>query len=434
MTSKAGKLIALTAGLLLNLLQPAALRADEVSRGIGGTGHSATESGMGGTGNSAGTEGIGGTGHTASESGIGGTGIVAGQAGIGGTGHTQGDGGIGGTGIVGIVTGFGSIWVNGLEVQYDAKTQVADNTGAANTNDLAIGQVVVIEAQGSNNALQASRISVVDAVAGQVSALNAANGKLTVLGQTVNITPQTLTHDRQNQQSAIRFNQGDHIKVSGLRMANGEIVASRVERTAPIAEPGLVGPITGINGNMIEMYGLQISAAAGNGLSVGQEVAVSGQLNGGILTARAITPSASTKLYGRTEHINLQGYIGASNAEGQIKVGNLEVVVSDPAIVSRGGLDALTPGELVQVSGHFANDHRVIADRIEFSRDRPESVSHDRTGEHEHGETERAEHAERAEQAEHADRPSRSDHADRPDRPDRSDHSDAEKHSDYSHQ
>lgn len=427
MKNNAAKRIALSAAcILLSLLQPAALQADEANRGIGGIGHSATESGVGGTGNS--TEGIGGTGHAESSSGIGGTGIVADKAGIGGTGHSQGDGGIGGTGIVGIVTGFGSIWVNGLEVQYDAKTQVAGNTAATTSNDLAIGQVVVIEAQGGNNMLQANKISVIDAVAGQISAVDAANGKLTVLGQTVSTTAQTRTHDPQG---AMQFNAGDHVKVNGLRLANGEIVASRIERTVATVEPNLVGPITGINGNMIEVYGLQISAAANNGLSVGQEISVKGSLSGGILTAREITPSPTSQLYGRTEYINVQGYVGTRTAEGQIKVGNLEVVVADPALISRGKLDALSPGELVQISGRFANDHRVIADRIEFSRDRPERAMHERGGEHER--EGRAEHAEHAERSEHAERPGHSNHIDRPDRPDRSDHSDAEKHSDHSH-
>jgi hypothetical protein len=400
--SEANKLISITIACVLLTLQPMLARAEEASRGIGGTGHSASEGG------------VGGTGHVGSEKGI------------GGTGHTQSDGGIGGTGIVGIITGFGSIWVNGLEVQYDAKTQMASNTTAATANELAIGQVVAIEASGINNEFKANKISVVNAVEGQITAVDATNGKLTVLGQTVIATTQTLTSDPKNAQSTAAFNQGDYVKVSGLRKANGEIMASRIERSAPIAESNLIGPITSINGNTIEVYGLQIShASTGIELSIGQEISVTGQMRGGILIAREISPSPSMQLYGHTEHINLQGYVGARSSDGKIKVGNLEVVLSDPAMLPK----TLSPDQLVQISGRFANDHRLIADRIEFSRDRPDRVQFDR-GNNEHGGHERVEHGD------HAERPDRSDHIDhidRPDSPDRPDHSEVHKQSEHSH-
>jgi hypothetical protein len=315
-----------------------------------------------------------------------------------------------------------------LEVQYDAKTQVAENIAAADANDLAIGQVVVVEAKGSDNALQADKISMVYAVAGEITAVDAANGKLTVLGQTVSMNAQTIMQD-DKQQTIARFKQGEQVKVSGLRLASSEIVASRIERTEAIPEPNLVGPITAIHGNVVEVYGLQIQAATVNGLGIGQEIAVAGKLSGGVLMAREITPSPSMQLYGRTEKINLQGYVGAGAKEGQIRVGNLDVEVTDPA------QKALQPGDLVQIIGRFGNDHRVIADRIEFSRDRPEGMGRDRTNGRENdraGDHDRSDKVERSDRSDH-DHADRNDHVDRPDKPDRSDHSDAETHSDHDH-
>jgi hypothetical protein len=406
--NNAYKLVTLISALaMIGLLQPSVLLASDAIRGIGGTGHSS--SGMGGTGKD-----IGGTGHNDTPSGI------------GGTGHAPNDG-IGGTGIVGIITGFGSVWVNGVEVQYDTKTQVAENAATASSNDLAIGDVVVIEANGSDNALQASKISVVNAVEGLVTAVDKASGKLTVLGQTVRITSKTISDDKQSHQSAQQLMPNDYIKVSGLRLANGEIVASRIERTAAIAEPSLVGPITAINGNTVSVYGMQIIASATDKLSVGQEISASGQLKDGQLAARIITSSPFTQLFGRAEHINLQGYVGARSADGLVKVGSLEIVASDTSILPKDKLDALTPGELVQVSGHFANDHRVIVDRIEFSRDMPDRMQRDAIENHGNEGSDKIDHVERSDHSDH------SDHADRPDRPDRTDHSDAEKHSNTSH-
>lgn len=403
----------MAAFILLLLFGSSMPHAAETTRGIGGTGHSAVGSGMGGTGYSDNKAGIGGTGHTSG--GIGGTGISA-KAGIGGTGHS--DGGIGGTGIVGTITGFGSIWVNGLEVQYDAKTQAAQG--------LAVGQVVVIEAKGDNNALQADKVSVINAVEGQISALNADQNKILLLGQNINITPQTIVHDRQNNATLPKLQQGEHIKVSGLRLPNGDVVASYIERNSLKPETGLVGPITAIKGDEVEVYGLKIRNTNSKGLSIGQEIQAKGQMQGDILIASEVTASASAQLYSRAGHINLQGYVGEGSKAGQIRVGSLEVLISDPALKSDHKLDALLPGELVQISGRFDNEHRIVADRVEFSRDRPERIQMNSTGRGElHG-------VEKVEREQHDDKPDRHEHVERPDQPDRSDHSDAEKKSEHS--
>ena len=73
-------------------------------------------------GNTGKTGGIGGTGHA--EAGcIANKQVEGNKGGIGGTGNLATADGIGGTGIIGVITDFGSIWVNGIRVQYDATTQ-----------------------------------------------------------------------------------------------------------------------------------------------------------------------------------------------------------------------------------------------------------------------------------------------------------------------
>lgn len=428
----------LSSMVLLALLLPAIASAEDC-RGIGGTGRASLDCGIGGTGKS--MTGIGGTGH----GGIGGTGSLANKAGIGGTGHS--DGGIGGTGIVGTITGFGSIWVNGLEVDYDAKTKLLNNETSAKTDELAIGQIVVVEAKGDDQRLQADKITVIHAVDGEISAISAGQDKLTVLGQSVSRTAQTVVQERQSQQPAIQLKQGEHIRVSGLRMANGQIVASRIERSNAAAESGVVGPITAIDGDTIQIYDLKIRTKQRTGFKVGQEIVVKGRVENGMLNAAEITLSPVTRLYGRTERINLQGYVGSVGADGQVRIGELEVI-PNPADANRQDRQTIAPGELVQISGRFSGDHRVIADRIEISRDRPERTMReglargernsagqiersDRSDHSDH--SDRSDRADRADRSDRADRAERNDHADRPDKPDRSDHSDAEKHSDKKH-
>lgn len=113
--------------------------------------------------------------------GVGGTCVVAGRPGIGGTGISEG--GIGGTGIVGVVTGFASICVNGVEVQFDADTPTSDNGQPGSARQLAVGQVVAVQAAGAAEALSARHIALIHAAVGPIETLNAATGEFRILGQ-----------------------------------------------------------------------------------------------------------------------------------------------------------------------------------------------------------------------------------------------------------
>src|SRR3984957_18086835 len=75
----------------------------------------------------------------ASDRGIGGTGAPA-------PGPLISDRGIGGTGIVGVITGFGSVFVDGLEVAYAPGTPMTVDGEAGTPDALHVGQVAAIVA------------------------------------------------------------------------------------------------------------------------------------------------------------------------------------------------------------------------------------------------------------------------------------------------
>ena len=166
--------------------------------------------------------------------------LVAGcSGGIGGTG-IRADGGIGGTGaragadvtLFGVITAFGSIWVNGVEVQYDRSTPIELN-GAP---ELAVGQTVLVQARTSGgNEARASSIRVADAVVGPVTATDAARGLVYVAGRPVRVDAST---PRGAGVTADLPRAGETLRVSGFATSDGTIVATRVER----AQPGARAP------------------------------------------------------------------------------------------------------------------------------------------------------------------------------------------------
>ena len=158
--------------------------------------------------------------------------------GIGGTGVDPG--GIGGTGqraeaevgVLGVITGFASICVNGIEVHYDANTPVSLNGDPASAKALGVGQLVSVLAVGSGTQARATWIDIVDTAVGQVTAVESAGTLLQVNKQRVRIDPSTVLGPGLSRTELAAAQVGDTLRVSGLRSADGSIVATRVE-TAP---------------------------------------------------------------------------------------------------------------------------------------------------------------------------------------------------------
>lgn len=172
--------------------------------------------------------------------------------GIGGTGISS-DGGMGGTGIspqsrqtteesvelaiLGVITGFGSVCVNGVEVDYDAATPVTLAQAPASAGALAIGQVVAIRAFGSSERAKAERIDVLDGIVGRVTSFDRASGLLEIGAHRVHVAPGAMM-DLPAQALAERPN----VRVSGLWRADGTFAATRIDRASDDAAPRAAAP------------------------------------------------------------------------------------------------------------------------------------------------------------------------------------------------
>ncbi len=301
--------------------------------------------------------GIGGTGAAIEHGGIGGTGDLAQGSGIGGTGAVAQDSGIGGTGITGIITGFASICVNGMEVHYDSNTPLEINGQPASANDLAVGQLVYAEATGTGDEVVARRISVRYAVSGPVTNVNNGNGQIRVMGQTVQLTGQTI-----NSLGGVK--PGDFVRVSGLRKQDGVVMAARVERTAAQSEVSVSGPVSRTGKREFNVAGLRIAPEGGKmpeGLATGREVHVRGQLRDGTLKAEKIEVAPAIPFGGREQRLELQGYVRTTRESGKLRVGETQMEISPQALA--GGKPA--PDQLVRISARLTPDKRVVVEHIE---------------------------------------------------------------------
>ena len=290
--------------------------------------------------------------------GVGGTGAVAGRPGLGGTGISEG--GIGGTGIVGVITGFASICVNGVEIMFDANTPVLDNGQPASARQLAVGQVVAVRAASAGAATSARSIAMIHAAVGPLGAVNPTTGEFTILGQTGRVLyPDDL--------SGLKAQ--DWVRISGHRRAQGDIVASSIEPVAAQAQVQLIGLVSELSAEGLRVMGTRVrmgSQLLPAGLTLGQEVSVSGVWDGTFIEAQRVQLDPTRSGFGAVEQVVLEGYIHALDGR-ELSLG-LERLTLGPGVqVVSSNAAPLAVNQRVQVRGRVGADQRITVDRVEVN-------------------------------------------------------------------
>lgn len=316
--------------------------------GISGTGVSDGISGTGLVAQSHGGDGIGGTGIG---DGISGTGMVA---------QVGGDG-IGGTGIVGTISGFGSIIVNGLKLEYDTKTAVESDGRPAALTDLKVGQVIEgLARRDRSGDLRLERLEIRHAVTGPISEIDHDNERLVVLGQTVRVN---LAGDTAQQTAFTSLKIGDVVRVSGLRLEDGMIVASRLDQTDEDGRVLIRGPVGMASETSVTIGDLSIDlsdAALADTLAAGNRAFVAGRMLDEAFQADVVVAKRALPFDDTVTDVSLEGYVpqaaGAPLSVQGVPVSGLTL----PSDVK--------PGDRVIITGQIGTDRSVIAREIERVR------------------------------------------------------------------
>jgi hypothetical protein len=286
-------------------------------------------------------------------------------------------GGIQGSGIaLGVITGFGSIFVNGIEFSTSgAQIRIEDQSGTE--SQLKIGQVVLVRGRidSGGRTGTANSVDFNDNVEGPIDSLSIAAATFRVLGQTVRVTGSTLFDSNITPASIDGLSNGLVVEVSGLVNAAGETVATRIERKAAGGEFEITGAVRSLNtANSTFSINAQLIDYSAATISNGTLA------DGRIVEVKGTTLLPSGALRART--VELENGIGAANGD-QLEIeglvtrfaSNTDFDVSGQRITTDGTTQFVTNGLTlalnikVEVEGSVNASGVLVAKKVELKLD-----------------------------------------------------------------
>ncbi len=231
------------------------------------------------------------------------------DSGIGGTGKVAAgsDSGIGGTGIIGEITGFGSIFVNGVEVEMDLNSQLFLDGKKVQTYSFARGDVVALRAERRGQQYFATEVYILHEVIGPVQQVMRRQNQLRVLGQTIDVGVQALPE------------LGQVVAISGFRDPQGVIHARRIQ-PAMKTDFMLRGVLKqGTQGWLIG--GQRVNLPASGQWYSGQRLQLQGSLQNNTLQVQQFKSVAGAPFKAAVSRLLVQGYV-KNTGKAQYRIAN----------------------------------------------------------------------------------------------------------------
>jgi len=277
--------------------------------------------------------------------------------------------GIEGSGITasGPVSGFGSIFVNGVEYT-TTSAQIEIDNQPGTESQLAVGQIVTVTgtANADGKTGTATQVTFSGAVAGPVAQVTPATRTFVVLGQTVLVTGSTLFDPNIQPASLSGINAGMYVEVSGFANSLGQIMASRIELEAAGGSLRVQGAVQAldttahtfqVNALLVDYSAVTPSSTLTNGSSVsvqGSTLSASGAL---LATAVQVTPVFGAGANGEGD---IEGVVTSFTSNADFMIGGLHVITNSSTQFTLNGV-TLGVNVRVSVSGSFDSSGNLVA-------------------------------------------------------------------------
>jgi len=295
-------------------------------------------------------------------------------------------GGIGGSGIsngtsIGMITGFGSIWVNG--VRYDVSNARFSRDGLSNVtqSDYRLGEIVTI--RGSVNADGVSGIAdsveFDDLLEGTISQVNADGTTIYVLGETVLTDSRTILHGFA---TLAALQPGNVVEISGYRIAS-EIRATSItlkqtsftpnqsvlEIKGSISNVDLTAQTFSLGQLLVEYSGASLSLI-NNTPQDGDYVEVKSTqaIQGNRLIATEVELEDEFPTFEAGQDVELEGVVTAFTSDLQFSVNGQPIMTNNSTRFEYGTSADIKLNSLLEVEGNINASGVLIATEVSIKQ------------------------------------------------------------------
>ncbi len=269
----------------------------------------------------------------------------------------------------GVVTGFGSVIVNGVPYESSSATVSVDGNPAAEEN-LRVGMVVSVKGTYNHSAGTGTADSIVyaDDLQGPIAAVDVAAKSLTVLGQAIVVDVMT---QYRNTTDITTLLAGDIVEVSGHPDHTGTIRATYIEKKTVGSEYEIKGIVSNLDltaetftlkisplspAITVDFTGVTLPAGVVDGAYV--EVKTGADISGVTITASEVELESDVEI-SENDHVEIEGYVTDFVSLGDFKVNGVPVNAGALSVIG------IADGVSVEVEGTYSGGV-LVASEVEM--------------------------------------------------------------------
>jgi hypothetical protein len=298
----------------------------------------------------------------------------------------------GSTITTGVITGFGSVFVDGVEFETDDSSFSLDDgdDGVENEDGLAVGMVVTVtgtvHADGKTGS--ARHIEFDDELEGIVNTNSVGaegTGTMTIMGQTVIVKTITIFEsDVAGIDSIDKVAAGNVVEVSGYSSGDGSVYATRIEVKLAMhagEEIEVKGIVSNLEASRFDIGGLTVDFSSalfddslpngtlGNGQYVEVKSTAGFSLDNQLIASEIeLQDDGDMELEGdEGDEAELNGIVTAVSPDTAFEVGGRTVIITMATSFEHGNPGDIMPGVYLEVEGELNAEGELVADEIELA-------------------------------------------------------------------
>jgi len=276
--------------------------------------------------------------------------------------------------ITGVITGFGSVFVNGVEYETISASVSTDDNDSASETDLQVGMVVSLKGKVNDDGKtgSAEAIHYEEQIKGPLDSIDLAANSLVILGQTVIFDELTSLDNL----TLANLAPGDFLEISGFINADEQLYATRIEKENPTNTLKVEGTIAGLDtsaktfklANLIIDYSNAtfvqlVETDLANDLLVRVKGDVTA-LTDGVFAVGQIKSERDSEQHNEGDTRHLEGVITSFNSNASFVVNGVHVITNSNTEYEHGSVDLLALNVRVKIKGEYNSDGNLVAKEV----------------------------------------------------------------------